>query len=120
MGTHYNCLSEGVLTCTLSEKKITKFSFFSSENNLCILHGPVNVIFQCTKTCGTGVKSRDILCLDSRLNVSSSCKADDRPAVRRSCNTQSCDLPQLDEGLIDCSLSYFRKIMFLKHKPIPL
>ena len=55
-------------------------------------------LFQCSKTCGTGTKSRDILCLDSGLLPTSSCLSSDKPTVRRTCNTQSCDLPQLDEG----------------------
>ncbi|XP_052793275.1 thrombospondin type-1 domain-containing protein 4-like isoform X2 [Mya arenaria] len=52
---------------------------------------------QCTQTCGTGLKTRDIKCMGSDARPSSTCLANKRPSLRRTCNTQDCSLPQLDE-----------------------
>lgn len=51
----------------------------------------------CSKSCDTGSKTRQIQCLDQQLRPSSTCPADLRPSKRHTCNTASCDLPQLDE-----------------------
>ncbi|KAL4228064.1 hypothetical protein ACF0H5_013500 [Mactra antiquata] len=52
---------------------------------------------QCSQSCGTGIKSRDVKCLTYTMEPSSVCPAKQKPSLRRSCNTVDCDLPQLDE-----------------------
>ena len=55
-------------------------------------------LFQCSKSCGTGIKQRDVKCLDSDLTPDSCCLAEDKPVLRPTCNTQTCDMPLLDEA----------------------
>ncbi|XP_052101889.1 thrombospondin type-1 domain-containing protein 4-like isoform X2 [Mytilus californianus] len=52
---------------------------------------------KCSKSCDAGTKSRLVKCLDEDLSPSSTCSEDHRPTTRHVCNTDSCDLPQLDE-----------------------
>ena len=52
---------------------------------------------KCSKSCDAGTKSRLIKCLDQELQPSSTCSVDLRPTTRHVCNTDSCDIPQLDE-----------------------
>ncbi|XP_060551939.1 thrombospondin type-1 domain-containing protein 4-like isoform X2 [Ruditapes philippinarum] len=52
---------------------------------------------QCSKSCGVGIKTRDVKCLDTGMTPSAECRKQNKPSLRRTCNTQDCDLPQLDE-----------------------
>ncbi|KAJ8304410.1 hypothetical protein KUTeg_017993 [Tegillarca granosa] len=52
---------------------------------------------QCSVSCGTGTKTREIKCLDSELQPSTSCDQSKRPSRRHTCNTQDCEQPQLDD-----------------------
>ena len=52
-------------------------------------------IFQCSKPCDTGSKTREVKCLDATLQPSLSCNAKRRPQERRACNKHSCDDPGL-------------------------
>ncbi|OWF45972.1 Thrombospondin type-1 domain-containing protein 4 [Mizuhopecten yessoensis] len=52
---------------------------------------------QCSKSCETGTRTREIKCLDPKLHPNSACPVGSRPSRRSACNKQSCELPQLDE-----------------------
>ncbi|XP_067667252.1 thrombospondin type-1 domain-containing protein 4-like isoform X2 [Haliotis asinina] len=45
---------------------------------------------QCSASCGTGVKTREVKCLDSNLQSSPECRGSLRPSERQSCNKHSC------------------------------
>ena len=46
--------------------------------------------FQCTKSCGTGYRLREVRCVDDRFQPSSSCRRQDRPTTREVCNEDRC------------------------------
>ncbi|XP_059152911.1 thrombospondin type-1 domain-containing protein 4-like isoform X2 [Physella acuta] len=46
---------------------------------------------QCSKTCGLGVKTREVKCLDADLNPSTECQEKGKPSRRDSCNPQQCE-----------------------------
>ena len=48
--------------------------------------------FQCSKTCGTGVRTREVKCVDSTFTPSADCAKDKKPSRRQPCNTQKCDV----------------------------
>ncbi|XP_052283234.1 uncharacterized protein LOC127880047 isoform X1 [Dreissena polymorpha] len=52
---------------------------------------------QCSQSCGTGTKTRDVKCLDAEGTPNAQCEAEVKPKLRTTCNTQDCNLPQLDE-----------------------
>uniref|UniRef100_A0A2C9KG03 PLAC domain-containing protein n=1 Tax=Biomphalaria glabrata TaxID=6526 RepID=A0A2C9KG03_BIOGL len=45
---------------------------------------------ECTKSCGTGVKTREIKCLDGNLIQSADCDKSQKPSRRQPCNTKPC------------------------------
>ncbi|XP_046581492.1 LOW QUALITY PROTEIN: ADAMTS-like protein 4 [Haliotis rubra] len=45
---------------------------------------------QCSASCGTGVKTREVKCLDSNLQSSPECRGSVRPSERQACNKHSC------------------------------
>ncbi|XP_045215703.2 A disintegrin and metalloproteinase with thrombospondin motifs 18-like isoform X1 [Mercenaria mercenaria] len=52
---------------------------------------------QCSVTCGSGQRSRDIRCLDSNMQTSSSCDPAKKPADRELCTQRRC--PLADESM---------------------
>lgn len=52
---------------------------------------------QCSESCGGGFKTRDVKCLDVNKTSNAQCSVEDKPSLRRTCKTQDCNLPQLDE-----------------------
>ena len=51
---------------------------------------------QCTASCGSGQRSRDVKCLDSNKRPSSGCTNLTKPPVREACKRRDC--PSLDEA----------------------
>ena len=45
---------------------------------------------QCSKSCGTGIKTREVKCLDPSLQPSLACNNKRRPHERRPCNKHAC------------------------------
>ncbi|XP_071109939.1 ADAMTS-like protein 4 isoform X2 [Haliotis cracherodii] len=45
---------------------------------------------QCSASCGTGVKTREVKCLDDNLQSSPECPGSHRPNERQACNKHSC------------------------------
>ncbi|XP_012940226.2 thrombospondin type-1 domain-containing protein 4 [Aplysia californica] len=45
---------------------------------------------ECSKSCGTGVRTREAKCLDSTLTASPDCDKSHKPNRRQSCNKQPC------------------------------
>ncbi|XP_014772662.1 thrombospondin type-1 domain-containing protein 4 isoform X1 [Octopus bimaculoides] len=45
---------------------------------------------QCSASCGTGSKTREVKCMDSHLRHSTLCNPDKRPITRQSCDSHSC------------------------------
>lgn len=58
----------------------------------------VSICFQCSASCGTGFKTREVKCMDPDLIHSVECTANYKPSRRQTCNTDSCHKPQLDAG----------------------
>ena len=46
---------------------------------------------QCSQSCGSGVKTREIKCLDISLTASPDCDKSSKPSRRQSCNKHICD-----------------------------
>ena len=55
-----------------------------------------NFLGQCTASCGSGQRSRDVKCLDSNKRPSSGCTISTKPPVREPCKRRDC--PSLDEA----------------------
>ncbi|CAI9731140.1 4 isoform X1 [Octopus vulgaris] len=51
---------------------------------------------QCSASCGTGSKTREVKCMDSHLRHSTLCNPDRRPITRQSCNSHSCNQKPLN------------------------
>lgn len=49
-----------------------------------------NLYLQCSKSCGTGYRTREVKCLDPNQQPSAECPARSKPRTREPCNTQSC------------------------------
>ncbi|XP_046373592.2 uncharacterized protein LOC124147034 [Haliotis rufescens] len=45
---------------------------------------------ECSKSCGTGYRTREVKCLDPNQQPSAECPARSKPRTREPCNTQSC------------------------------
>ncbi|KAK3772849.1 hypothetical protein RRG08_017413 [Elysia crispata] len=45
---------------------------------------------QCSKSCGTGVRTREVKCIDSTFTLSADCVKDEKPSRRQSCSTEPC------------------------------
>ncbi|PVD19907.1 hypothetical protein C0Q70_20401 [Pomacea canaliculata] len=53
---------------------------------------------ECSVTCGTGQKTREVKCLDVQQNPSSDCSQAQKPRRVESCNMKSCDVPTAEPG----------------------
>lgn len=47
-------------------------------------------MFQCSKSCGEGVKSRIVSCVNNRGQPSDFCNKETRPDSKQSCNDGEC------------------------------
>ncbi|XP_064608756.1 thrombospondin type-1 domain-containing protein 4-like isoform X2 [Liolophura sinensis] len=45
---------------------------------------------QCSASCGTGYRTREVKCLDDKQVPSPDCRQNDKPVIRESCNVHSC------------------------------
>ena len=50
----------------------------------------LNWLFQCSATCGNGMQTREIKCLDKELKPSKSCGESTKPNKTRNCQINSC------------------------------
>ncbi|KAK6188578.1 hypothetical protein SNE40_004726 [Patella caerulea] len=77
---------------------------------------------QCTKTCGSGVKRREVKCLNANLQPDITCNKKKRPAERQSCNKESCKKAnfslQKDSGGDRCKDSYPSWCQFVRQARI--
>ena len=64
------------------------FSFIFSPPDLC--NKNCTLIFQCSKSCGAGIQSRIVSCVNSRGQPSSSCDRSMEPDFTRPCNNGEC------------------------------
>ncbi|CAG5120770.1 unnamed protein product, partial [Candidula unifasciata] len=46
---------------------------------------------QCSQSCGTGYRSREVKCLDSEQKLQEDCPLNTKPKTRDACNIHSCD-----------------------------
>ncbi|XKL66796.1 hypothetical protein PGB90_010216 [Kerria lacca] len=46
----------------------------------------------CTRSCDFGIQRREVRCFNEDYEPSTNCKEDGKPATRRSCNTQKCNI----------------------------
>ncbi|XP_033749508.1 ADAMTS-like protein 4 isoform X2 [Pecten maximus] len=83
------------VNCDLSDKPVTEESCGPLPE--CPSEWFVTKWSQCSKSCDTGTRTREIKCLDPKLHPNSACPVTSRPSRRSACNKQSCELPQLDE-----------------------
>ncbi|ESP03329.1 hypothetical protein LOTGIDRAFT_51613, partial [Lottia gigantea] len=59
---------------------------------------------QCTKSCDTGVKKREVKCLNADLQPDMTCNKRKRPATRQSCNKESFYFPVIPDD--NCKDTY--------------
>ncbi|CAG5116958.1 unnamed protein product, partial [Candidula unifasciata] len=63
---------------------------------------------RCSKTCGTGSRTREVRCLDPDQNDADDCPLEARPRTRESCNTHSCPdsnkIPDCTDGFNQCTV----------------
>ncbi|XP_060064092.1 ADAMTS-like protein 4 [Ylistrum balloti] len=83
------------VNCDISDKPVTEESCGPLPE--CPSEWFVTQWSQCSKSCDTGTRTREIKCLDPKLQPNSACPVTSRPSRRSACNKQSCELPQLDE-----------------------
>lgn len=55
--------------------------------------------FQCSASCGTGTKTREVRCMDPELAPSSTCTANKKPSQQNICNTQPCTDESVQQGM---------------------
>lgn len=48
---------------------------------------------ECSQSCGTGHRTREVRCLDPQQEASSDCDLADKPRTREPCNTERCTTP---------------------------
>lgn len=76
---------------------------------------------QCSKTCGRGVQTREVMCSDQSHQENNRCSLEEKPLSTQSCNNESC--PKKDADCIDkylncqlvvrarlCTYSYYRQL----------
>ena len=74
------------------------FSFFKASLHLLLSLLVIFLVFQmlyvlcfqCSKSCGTGVRTREVKCIDSTFTLSADCVKDEKPSRRQSCSTEPC------------------------------
>ncbi|GFR59853.1 thrombospondin type-1 domain-containing protein 4 [Elysia marginata] len=47
---------------------------------------------KCSKSCGTGIRTREVKCVDASFTPSADCAKDKKPSRRQPCNTQPCEV----------------------------
>ena len=55
------------------------------------------ILFQCSKSCNTGIRTREVKCLDDLQHIATACDTAEKPAIRQTCNTQPCTLRPNDK-----------------------
>ncbi|XP_076464962.1 uncharacterized protein LOC143296873 [Babylonia areolata] len=70
---------------------------------------------QCSRSCGTGQRTREIKCLDPQQRPSSQCPLADKPVSREACNTASCvTTPPPPPAVSECR-DTFSRCQLVKH-----
>ncbi|XP_025077447.1 thrombospondin type-1 domain-containing protein 4-like isoform X3 [Pomacea canaliculata] len=71
---------------------------------------------QCSKSCGTGTKTREVKCLNATHLSSHTCSTERRPAERRPCNRHACSdlLPNSNDYDVTPHYAYHHQ-----HRPLP-
>ncbi|OWF45506.1 thrombospondin type-1 domain-containing protein 4-like [Mizuhopecten yessoensis] len=68
---------------------------------------------QCSVTCGRGVRSREVRCLDANYRLVGGCDPTLQPETTEPCNTDTCNIPPPQEQQ-ECKDKYSHCIMVLK------
>ncbi|XP_013787279.1 thrombospondin type-1 domain-containing protein 4-like, partial [Limulus polyphemus] len=78
---------------------------------------------ECSRSCNTGVQSREVSCVSENQQISQECPVGTKPALRKACSTQECPGSNIASGCVDqfkncdlvvqsrlCRYSYYRQI----------
>ncbi|CAH1796958.1 unnamed protein product [Owenia fusiformis] len=89
-------------------QKVKPISEHKCESNTCEAEWYLTDWSECSKTCGTGEKMRNAMCLDRYQRPSGRCLIKDKPIIRTECNTYICPTekpdPECSDALPNCRI----------------
>lgn len=76
-------------------------------------------MLQCSRSCDTGLRTREVKCLDANEDLSQSCAAEEKPELKQTCNTNPClsrslrtDAQSLGEYQLCCECGSVSALLF--------
>lgn len=58
---------------------------------------------KCSESCGTGLRTREVKCVDASFKPSADCPKDKKPSRRQACNTQPCEVTREQPARVSTS-----------------